>query len=110
MYIKFELYRAKNGELFDQEMIEWPLQTDEDIVEITERVNTVLAQHLQTIPQVQKYGTAYIGRMKIAGIEINDNDYTCELDEQAFKDYVHNESVWPGVDIVWNKGKVKNES
>ena len=103
MYIKFELYRAKNGELFDQEMIEWPLQTDEDIVEITERVNTVLAQHLQTIPQVQKYGTAYIGRMKIVNIEITDNDYTSYLDEEQFKAYVSNPEVMPYLTVIWSK-------
>ena len=34
MYIKYELNRAKNGEVFNREMIEWVLETDRDLVEL----------------------------------------------------------------------------
>lgn len=103
MYIKYELYRAKNGELFNAEMIEWVLEKDEDIVELPERITYLLSQHIQNLPEIQKYGIAYVGRMKLAGIEINDNDYTSELDKEHFTAYIRNLDTMNGVDIVWNK-------
>ena len=40
MYIKYELYRAKNGELFNAEMIEWVLVKSEDyIFDYSERID-----------------------------------------------------------------------
>ena len=45
MYIKYELNRAKNGEVFNREMIEWVLETDRDLVELDDRLNYLLAQH-----------------------------------------------------------------
>lgn len=109
MYIKYELYRAKNEELFNAEMIEWIIEKDEDIVELPERITYLLSQHIQSIPEIQKYGTAYIGRMKLAGIEINDNDYTSELDKEHFIAYIRGLDTMNGVDIVWNKkDKVEN--
>ena len=60
MYIKYELYRAKNQELFNAEMIEWVLETDKDLIEIDKRMRDVLMQHIQNLPEVKKFGTAYI--------------------------------------------------
>lgn len=110
MYIKYELYRAKNQELFNAEMIEWVLEKDEDIIELPERMTYLLTQHIQSLPEVQKYGTGYIGRMKLAGIEINDNDYTSELDEERFREYIKGLDTMNGVDIVWNKGKKESSA
>lgn len=105
MYIKYELYRAKNQELFNAEMIEWVLTEDKDLIEIDKRMRDVLAQHISNLPEVQKYGTAYIGRMNIAGIEINDNDYLGGLTEEEFRKYMANPEVMPYLDIKWNKTK-----
>ena len=105
MYIKYELYRAKNQELFNAEMIEWVLTEDKDLIEIDKRMRDVLAQHISNLPEVQKYGTAYIGRMNIAGIEINDNDYLGGLTEEEFRKYMPNPEVMPYLDIKWNKTK-----
>ena len=105
MYIKYELYRAKNQELFNAEMIEWVLQEDKDLIEIDRRMRDVLAQHISDLPEVQKYGIAYIGRMKIAGIEINNNDYLGGLTEEEFRKYMANPEVMPYLDIKWNKNK-----
>lgn len=103
MYIKYELYRAKNQELFNAEMIEWVLSEDKDLIEIDKRMRDVLAQHISSLPEIQKYGTAYIGSMKIAGIEINDNDNLGGLTEEEFRKYMSNPDVMPYLDIVWNK-------
>ena len=110
MYIKYELYRAKNQELFNAEMIEWVLTEDKDLIEIDKRMRDVLAQHIQQLPEIKKFGTAYIGRMKIAGIEINDNDDLGGLNEEEFRKYMRNPEVMPYLDIVWNKGKESEES
>ena len=105
MYIKYELYRAKNQELFNAEMIEWVLTEDKDLIEIDKRTRDVLAQHISNLPEVQKYGTAYICRMNIAGNEINDNDYLGGLTEEEFRKYMANPEVMPYLDIKWNKTK-----
>lgn len=111
MYIKYELYRAKNQELFNAEMIEWVLQTDKDLIEIDKRMRDVLAQHISNLPEVLKYGTAYVGRMKIVGIEINDNDNLGGLTEEEFRKYMSNPDVMPYLEIKWNKtGDGSNEN
>lgn len=105
MYIKYELYRAKNQEMFNAEMIEWVLETDKDLIEIDRRIRDVLTQHISQLDEVKKYGVAYIGRMKIVGIEINDNDNLGGLNEGEFRKYMSNPDVMPYLDIVWNKTK-----
>ena len=106
MYIKYELYRAKNQELFNAEKIEWVIETDKDLIEIDRRILEVLTYHISTLPQIKKFGTAYLGRTKIVGIEINDNDNLGGITEQQFRDYMHSETIDAriiGVDIQWNK-------
>ena len=103
MYIKYELYRAKNNELFNAEMIEWVLTDDKDLIEIDKRMRDVLAQHISNLPIIKKFGTAYIGNMKIVGIEINDNDDIGGLNEEEFRKYMSNPDVMPYLDIKWNK-------
>lgn len=103
MYIKYELYRSKNQELFNAEMIEWVLNDDKDLIEIDKRMRDVLVQHIKTLPEIQKYGIAYVGRMKIAGIEINDNDNLGGLNEEEFRKYMSSPDVMPYLDIKWNK-------
>lgn len=113
MYIKYELYRAKNQELFDSAMIEWVLKTDKDLIEIDRRIIEVLTHHISTLPQIKKFGTAYLGRTKIAGIEINDNDDLGGITEQQFRDYMHNETIDSriiGIDIKWNKKDEHNSN
>jgi hypothetical protein len=103
MYIKYELNRAKNGEVFNREMIEWVLETDRDLIELDDRLNYLLAQHISNIEEVKKYGTGYIGSMKIVGLVINDNDYVGDLDEEAFKSYLSSTGMI-GPDVIeWNR-------
>lgn len=103
MYIKYELYRSKTGEMFNTEKIEWVIQDNRDLVDIDNRINQVLATHISQLPEVKKYGTAYIGRMKLVSIEINDNDELGGLDEQGFRSYMANSEVMPLLTIEWNK-------
>ena len=110
MYIKYELYRVKDQGLFNAEMIEWVLQEDKDLIEIDRRIRDVLTQHISNLPEIKKYGTAYIGSMKIVGIEINDNDDLGGLGEAEFRAYMANPEVMQYLNIVWNKKEDNNES
>lgn len=110
MYIKYELYRAKNQELFDAEAIEWVLKTDKDLIEIDKRMIDVLTQHISNLPVIKKFGTAYIGRMKIVGIQINNNDDLGGLDEKQFRNYMADSEVMPYLPIKWCKSEtIKDE-
>ena len=104
MYIKYELYRVKDQGLFNAEMIEWVLETDKDLIEIDRRIRDVLTQHISNLPEIKKYGIAYVGSMKIVGIEINENDNLGGLGEAEFRAYMSSPEVMPYLDIVWNKG------
>lgn len=103
MYIKYELYRSKNDEMFNAEKIEWVIKDNKDLIDIDNRINQVLATHISQLPIIKKFGTAYIGRMKLVGIEINDNDELGGLNEEAFRSYMANSEVMPLLTIVWNK-------
>lgn len=110
MYIKYELNRAKNGEVFNREMIEWVLETDRDLVELDDRLNYLLAQHISNLEEVKKYGTGYIGSMKIVGLVITDKDYVGGLNEEAFKGYLSSSAII-GPDIIeWERTKSKEEN
>ena len=91
-------------------MIEWVLTEDKDLIEIDRRIRDVLTQHISNLPEIKKYGTAYIGSMKIVGIEINDNDDLGGLGEAEFRAYMANPEVMPYLNIVWNKKEDNNES
>lgn len=101
MYIRYKLYRSKYpDQVFNQEMIQFNLENDNHLIKIDDIMNQVLAYHIQNLPQVIKYGTAYIGRMEIVNIEITDND-TIDLSEEEFRHYMH--TIMPYLQIIWNK-------
>ena len=54
MYIKYELYRTKNQELFNSGAIEWVLKTDKDLIEIDRRIFEVLTYHISELPEIKK--------------------------------------------------------
>lgn len=103
MYISYNLKRAKNNEIFNRETIEWKLETDEDIIELDDRINILLAKHISNLPVIKRYGIGYVGFMEVTGVIINKDDYTCELDEKHFIDYLKNSNILLNVPIFWNK-------
>lgn len=106
MLIRYELYRSKYpDEMFNAEMIKWNLSTDKDLIEIDRRLGEVLTHHMQSLPEVQKYGTGYVGRMKIINIEITDEDDLGGLDEESFRAYLSNPEVNVNIPVVWSKDK-----
>lgn len=101
MYIRYELYRSsKPDEIFNQEAIEVVIENDDHLVMIDKVINDVLVQHIQNLPEVKKYGTAYIGRMKIVNIEITDKD-KIDLTEEAFRHFMS--TIMPYLEIIWSQ-------
>lgn len=101
MIIKYDLYRAKNGEIFNREAIKWNLEKDEDILDLDTRLQFVLTKHISDLDEIKKFGSAYVGKMDIVSIQITDEDYTCELDEQHFMDYI--KEILPNLNVLWCK-------
>ena len=74
MYIKYELFRSKNNEMFNSGMVEIVLRDDKDLIAIDDIISGVMKYHIQQLPRIKKYGTGYIGRVKLISIVVNDND------------------------------------
>ena len=59
MLVKYKLYRAsKPEEVFNAEMIKINLENDDHLIAIDDILAGVLAQHIQNLPEVKKYGIA----------------------------------------------------
>ena len=101
MYIKYELYRSKNNEIFDSGMVEVVIRDDRDLILLDNIISGIMKYHIEQLPEIKKYGTGYVGRCKLVSIVINDNDYVSDLNEEAFKGYVAN--INPNITIEWNR-------
>ena len=101
MYIKYELYRSKNNEMFDSGMVEVVLKDDRDLVILDDIISSVMKYHIQQLPEIKKYGTGYVGRCKLVSVVINDNDYVSDLNEEAFKGYIAN--INQNITVEWNR-------
>lgn len=101
MYIKYELFRSKNNEMFNSGMVEIVLKDDKDLIAIDDIISGVMKYHIQQLPEIKKYGTGYIGSVKLISIVVNDNDYVSDLNEEAFKGYMAN--INQNITVEWNR-------
>lgn len=101
MYIKYELFRSKNNEMFNSGMVEIVLRDDKDLIAIDDIISGVMKYHIQQLPKIKKYGTGYIGSVKLISIVVNDNDYVSDLNEEAFKGYIAN--INQNITVEWNR-------
>lgn len=101
MYIKYELFRSKNNEMFNSGMVEIVLRDDKDLIAIDDIISGVMKYHIQQLPEIKKYGTGYIGSVKLISVVINDNDYVSDLNEGAFKGYMAN--INQNITVEWNR-------
>lgn len=101
MYIKYELFRSKNNEMFNSGMVEIVLRDDKDLIAIDDIISGVMKYHIQQLPEIKKYGTGYIGSVKLISIVVNDNDYVSDLNEEAFKGYMAN--INQNITVEWNR-------
>ena len=101
MLIRYKLFRAsKPDEVFNAEMIKVNIENDDHLVAIDDILTGILAQHIQQLPEVKKYGIGYVGRMEIVNLEVTDED-NIDLTEEQFRVYM--QSVNPLLSIIWNK-------
>ena len=49
MYIKYELFRSKNNEMFNSGMVEIVLRDDKDLIAIDDIISGVMKYHLSLI-------------------------------------------------------------
>ena len=101
MYLKYVLFRSKNNEIFNSGKIELVLKDDRDIIMIDKLIEDVMKYHITQLPEIKKFGLAYIGSVKLVSIVINDNDYVSELNEEGFKGYMAN--INPNLTVEWNR-------
>lgn len=101
MYIKYEMFRSKNNEMFNSGMVEIVLRDDKDLIAIDDIISGVMKYHIQQLPEIKKYGTGYIGSVKLISIVVNDNDYVSDLNEEAFKGYIAN--INQNITVEWNR-------
>ena len=107
MYIRYKLYRSsKPEEIFNQEMIEVPIENDDHLVMIDKVIQDVLTRHISELPETLKYGTGYIGKMDIVNIEITDKD-NINLTEDAFRHYMS--TIMPKLEIIWSQKEITND-
>lgn len=99
MYIRYKLYRADMKRVFNAEMIEFIIENDDHLALIDKILQDLLTQHIQNLPEIKKYGIAYVGKMEIVNIEITDKD-NVNLTEEAFRHYMS--TILPYLPIIWN--------
>lgn len=101
MLIRYRLYRSKfPDQIFNAEMIQVDIKNDDHLVAIDDIITGVLSNHIKNLPDVKKYGIAYVDRMEIENIEITDDD-VLDLSESAFRQYMS--TITPNITIIWNK-------
>lgn len=101
MLIRYKLYRASKPDVvFNAEMIKVNIENDDHLIAIDDILTGILSQHIQNLPEVKKYGIAYVGRMEIVNLEVTDED-NLNLTEDQFRNYMAN--INPLLPIVWGK-------
>lgn len=101
MIVRYELYRAsKPDEIFNAEAVEFVIENDDHLVMIDDILTQMLSKHIQELPEVKRYGIAYVDRMKIVNIEITDKDVV-NLTEESFRHFIS--TINPNLTIIWSK-------
>ena len=101
MIIDFQLYRAKNNDIFLGEKIGFNIQNDSQLLVLDTLIQDLLMNHIKNIPIIKKYGLGYIGNVELLSIEIT-NDDNISLNELAFKNYA---STLTRAPIIWSRDK-----
>lgn len=100
MYIRYKLYRTDMKTVFNAEMIEFVIENDDHLVMIDKILQDLLTQHIHNLPEIKKYGIAYVGKMELVNIEITDKD-NINLTEEAFRHYIS--TIMPYLQIIWSQ-------
>lgn len=101
MLVRYRLYRSKYPDVvFNSETIKFVIENDDHLVALDDILTRILSYHIQNLPEIKKFGIAYVQRMEIEFMEITDED-NVNLDEQSFRHYMS--TINPNLRIVWSK-------
>ena len=116
MIINFELTRSKTGAVFTRQAVQFNIETDYQLSNIDTIITQILTDYIKGLQEVKKFGIAYIGEMKLVGLEVTDDDKV-GFDEISFREYMRRRM--PKLAIVWHKttkdtinknGQLRNDS
>lgn len=101
MLLQFCLYKSSEpNKIIQDGYLKFIIKNDDDLIRIDDIIINMLGDYIDTIPEIKKYGIAYIGREEIVDMTITDED-NINMSEEAFRQYMSN--VLPKLTIIWNK-------
>lgn len=109
MKIGFKLTRNKNKGIIEEGYIEVkledalkdiPLEDNRYINALTYILQNTLTQYISDLPEIKKYGSAYIGGLEITGIVIEDTD-ELYITREEFLNEIH--TKMPKLAVVYDK-------
>lgn len=100
MYITYSAYRSKNNDFIDRRKISLPIGDFRQLLNLDGIILSVIKEDLINIPNINKYGTAYIGDIRCEQFEIVDEDNTDAMNEEQFREYFKEISNVP---LIWSK-------
>lgn len=106
MYITYSAYRSKNNEFIDRRTISLPIGDFRQLLNLDGIIVSVIEQDLINIPNINKFGRAYIGELKCERFEIVDEDNTDAMNEEQFREYFKEISNVP---LIWSKTNQSQE-
>lgn len=109
MLLRFCLYRSSQpDEIIQDGSLKFIIENDDHLSRIDDIIINMLGDYIDTIPEIKKYGLAYIGREEIVDMTITDED-NINLSEELFRQYM--KTIFPQLTIIWNKttNNIENE-
>ena len=112
MLIDFTLTRTKNKGIIDQGYIkvdienvlkDVPIDNNKFIDKLIEIIQSVLSEHITQLPDIKRYGYAYIDKLIINGITVEQDDIIT-LSEEEFKTELN--TKMPNLSVKWNKQQI----
>lgn len=101
MLLRFCLYKSSEPDKIIQDgSLKFIIENDDHLARIDDIIINMLGDYIDTIPDIQKYGIAYIGREEIIDLTITDED-NINLSEEAFRHYMS--TILPKLSIIWSK-------
>lgn len=100
MNITYKLYRSKYpDQVFNSETIKFVIENDDHLAALDEILQHMLTQHIQDLPEIKKYGIAYVHRMCIEELEITKED-NVNLSKEAFEHYISTLGI--NIPVKWS--------
>lgn len=100
MYITYSAYRSKNNDFIAKRTISLPIGDFRQLLNLDGIILSVIKKDLNNLPNINKFGVAYVGDIHCEKIEITDEDNTDAMNEEQFREYFKEISNIP---LIWSK-------